>query len=109
MAKMKAMISQPMGGKTVEEINEIRGHAIEELTKRGYEVVDTYFTGEEYSDSALAEQGIVQLPLYFLAKSLEAMSLCQAVYFCRGWEEARGCRSEHETAKAFGVGIFYDW
>ena len=30
------------------------------------------------------------------------MSKCNAVYFCKGWENARGCRIEHETAKAYG-------
>ena len=41
---MKAMLSQPMAGKTEEEIRATRDRAISELTKRGYEIVNTWFT-----------------------------------------------------------------
>lgn len=53
----KAMLSQPMGGKTQEEIVETRE---------------------------------------------------RAAYFCRGWEQARGCRIEHEAAKSYGLEIIYE-
>lgn len=49
----------------------------------------------------------MNIPLCFLAKSLENMSLCNAAYFCKGWENARGCRIEHEAAKAFCMTIIY--
>lgn len=38
----KAMLSQPMAGKTDEEIIATREHAIAELTRRGYEIVNTF-------------------------------------------------------------------
>ena len=28
--------------------------------------------------------------------------------FCKGWENARGCRIEHEAAKAYGLEIIYE-
>ena len=40
----KAMLSQPMGGKTDEEIVETRERAIKVLEAKGYEVVNTLFT-----------------------------------------------------------------
>lgn len=40
----KAMLSQPMAGKTEEEIIETREKAIAALRKRGYQVVNTLFT-----------------------------------------------------------------
>lgn len=49
----------------------------------------------------------VQVPLCYLAKSLENMSLCHAAYFCKGWERARGCRIEHDAAVAYGLDIIY--
>lgn len=73
----KAMLSQPMNGKTDEEIAEARNRAIETLMNRGYEIVNTLFTDEWYS-------------------------------FCKGWENARGCRIEHEAAKAYGLEIIYE-
>ena len=105
---MKAMFSQPMAGKTDVEIMETREKATAALTEQGYEVLNTLFTDEWYSTTAMKDRGVVQIPLCFLAKSLENMSLCHAAYFCKGWENARGCRIEHETAKAYGLTIIYE-
>ena len=104
----KVMISQPMGEKSVEEIRETRAKAVAELETAGYEVIDTWFTDAWYDEERAEERGVVQRPLYFLAKSLEAMSFCFAVYFCKGWEQARGCRIEHEAAVAYGLTILYE-
>ena len=104
----RAMLSQPMGGKTDEEIATVRERAISALTERGYIPVNTLFTGEWYSEKNLDALGVVQRPLYFLAKSLEAMANCDAVYFCKGWENTRGCRIEHEAAKAYGLKSIYE-
>ena len=102
------MLSQPMAGKTNEEIVATREKAIEVLTSKGYEVVNTLFTDEWYNHENMEKRGVVQIPLCFLAKSLENMSLCHAAYFCKGWENARGCRIEHEAAKAYGLEIIYE-
>lgn len=105
---MKAMLSQPMAGKTEQEIVATREAAIKELEAKGYEVVNTLFTDEWYSQDAMKARGVENIPLCFLAKSLENMSLCTAAYFCKGWENARGCRIEHEAAKAYGLFIMYE-
>lgn len=106
--KMKAMLSQPMNGKTEEEIKATRERAIAQLESMGYEVVNTLFTDEWYSREKMEERGVVQIPLCFLAKSLENMSLCHAAYFCKGWKNARGCIIEHAVAKAYGLTILYE-
>ena len=105
---MKAMISQPMAGKTNEEIVAAREHAITVLESKGYEVVNTLFTDEWYSSEAMKARGVEQIPLCFLAKSLENMSKCHAAYFCKGWRQARGCRIEHEVALAYGLEVIYE-
>ena len=105
---MKAMLSQPMAGKTEEEIRETREKAIKVLKERGYEMINTLFTDEWYSRESMEERGVVQIPLCFLAKSLENMSKCHAAYFCKGWETARGCRIEHDAAVAYGLDIIYE-
>ena len=107
-AKRKAMLSQPMGGKSEKEIVETRNRAIKELEAMGYEVVNTLFTDEWYSHEAMTERGVVQIPLCFLAKSLENMSLCHAVYFCKGWENARGCLIEGRAAEDYGLTVIYE-
>lgn len=104
----KAMLSQPMGGKTQEEIIATREKAIAVLRDKGYTIVNTLFTDEWYSKEATKSGDVVQRPLFFLAKSLEAMSHCHAVYFCKGWENARGCKIEHDAAVAYGLHIIYE-
>lgn len=104
----KAMLSQPMAGKTDEEIAATREKAISVLKKQGYEIIDTMFSDEWYTNEHMEERGVVQIPLCFLAKSLESMSLCHAAYFCNGWENARGCKIEHDAALAYGLDIIYE-
>ena len=104
----KAMLRQPMAGKSEDEIIETREKAIKVLKEKGFEIVNTLFTDEWYSKEKMAERGVVQIPLCFLAKSLENMSLCHAAYFCNGWKNARGCKIEHEAAKAYGLDIIYE-
>lgn len=105
---MKAMLSQPMAGKTDEEIIATRENAISTLKEKGYEIVNTLFTDEWYNRDAMEKRGVIQIPLCFLAKSIENMSMCHAAYFCKGWENARGCRIEHDVAKAYGLTILYE-
>ena len=66
----KAMLSQPMAGKTDKEIVTTREKAIAALKAKGYDVVNTLFTDEWYSKEKMEERGVVQIPLCFLAKSL---------------------------------------
>ena len=79
----KAMFSQPMAGLTQEQIVETREKAVQHLESLGYEIVNTLFTDEWYSPENMESRGVVKIPLCFMAKSLENMSLCHAVYFAK--------------------------
>ena len=89
MKKLKIMISQPMKGKKEEQIRSERAELVKKLEEKGHEVVDTIFAEETPEGDAR---------LYYLAKSIEAMSKVDAVVFMPGWEKARGCQIEHEIA-----------
>lgn len=104
----KAMVSQPMAGKTEEEIVATRKKAIIALKDKGYEVIDMLYADDWCSEEQIQKRGVVQISLYFLAKSLENMSLCHAAYFCKGWEKACGCKIEHDAAVAYGLKIIYE-
>ena len=91
---MKIMISQPMGHKSSENIRRERQKLVEELQEQGHYVVDTIFTEE-------APKGCNEA-MYYLAKSIEAMSKVDAVVFMKGWQEARGCRIEYDVATNYG-------
>lgn len=98
----KLFISQPMRGKTDEEILAVRQRAIESAEKRlgeNVEVIDSFF------QNAPADAK----PLWFLGKSLELLSGADVAYFAKGWKEARGCRIENTCAIEYGMDVIEDW
>ena len=96
---MKIMISQPMKGKTNEQIREERKALVESLEREGHQVIDTIF------DKAPADEDIA---IYMLSQSIRFIGKVDAVYFMKGWEKARGCCIEHEVAVQYGRKTFYE-
>ena len=92
----KLFISQPMRGKTDEEILAVRSDAIQAAKAAVGEDVEVI---ESFFQNAPAEAR----PLWFPGKSLELLSTAGVAYFARGWESARGCRVEHICAVEYGV------
>lgn len=88
---MKIMISQPMRGKTNEQIREERVELVEKLESQGHEVIDTVLDISENKS-----------PIYYLSKSIELLDKADGVVFMKGWQEARGCRIEHQVAVDYG-------
>ena len=99
-SKRKLMISQPMRGRTQEEIEKERDKIKEELEKHGHEVINTIFTEEAPKD--------IDIAIYYLSKSIESIGKVDGIVFAKGWENARGCRVEHQVAHEYGKIIFYD-
>lgn len=98
-ARPKAMISQPMSGRKKGEILNDREGAERYLRDLGYDVVNTVFDLKEFSPKAL---------VYSLSMSIQEMSRCDVVFFMKGWQNARGCKIEHEIAKNYGMKIMYE-
>lgn len=95
---MKIFISQPMRGKTDEEIKAEREHLIGKAREHygaDIEAVDSFFEGAP-ADAR---------PLWFLGKSLELMSTADAAVFAHDWEGARGCRIENMAAILYGLEV----
>lgn len=88
---MKIMISQPMRGKTNEQIRKEREELVEKLESQGHEVIDTVLDISENKS-----------PIYYLSKSIELLDKADGVVFMKGWQEARGCRIEHIIAYEYG-------
>ena len=92
----KLFISQPMRGKTDEEILAVREKAIKSAEKQvgePVEVIDSFF------QSAPADAR----PLWFLGKSLGLLSTADVAYFAEGWKEFRGCKIEHTCAVEYNI------
>lgn len=99
---VRLFISQPMRGKSDEEIESEREDLIA-IAKAVYagrgevEVIDSFFKG------GLDVPAGAKAPLYYLSKSLELLATADVAIFAEDWREARGCRIEHECADGYGV------
>lgn len=94
----RLFISQPMNGKTDEEILQARESIIEDVKKLAgddVEVIDSFFQSAPHDAK----------PLWFLGKSIELLSTADCAYFGEGWKDARGCKIEHECAVQYGIDI----
>lgn len=96
---MKVMISQPMRGKTNEQIKEERAELVKKLESQGHEVLNTVF------EEAPADE---DMAIYMLSQSIRYIGKVDALYFMKGWENARGCKIEHEVAIAYGKQVYYE-
>lgn len=96
---IKVFISQPMNGRFDREILDERAAAlrhIEDYFKCPVVEIKSFFDdSEDYS------------PIYMLGKSIMLMSDADLIYFCKGWEAARGCQIEHEVALKYKKRVMY--
>lgn len=95
----KVMISQPMNGKTNEQIKEEREELVKILAEEGLQVIDTIIREDAPKD--------IDEAIYYLARSIEFIGQVDIVVFIKGWEKARGCRIEHQVAVEYGKEIIY--
>lgn len=89
--KPKIMISQPMRGKTNEQILEERKAIIKAIEDADGEYVDSILDLKENKK-----------PLDYLIESLKKLNESDVIWFMPGWEKSRGCRIEFEIAKSYG-------
>lgn len=99
---VRLFISQPMRGKSDEEIESEREKLVEiaeavYFGRGGVEVIDSFFKG------GLDVPAGAKAPLYYLSKSLELLATADVAIFAEDWQGARGCRIEHECAKQYRV------
>lgn len=96
---MKVMICQPMSGKNEEQIRQERDELINKIQEEGDTYIDTIFQDE-------VPEGY-DIPIYYLAKSIETIAYADKIIFMNGWDKARGCIIEHEVATSYDKIISY--
>lgn len=87
-----------MRNKTDEEILAEREKAIKFVKEK-------YRDDVQIIDSFFQSAPVDAKPLWFLAKSLELLSSADIAVFCKDWQEARGCKIEHECAVKYGIEV----
>ena len=95
---IKLFVSQPMRGRSVEEIAAEREYATaaaERILNEDVEVIDSFFQGGDMK------------PLEYLGESLKLLAGADWAWFCDGWDEARGCKIENTCAREYGISILH--
>lgn len=90
----KLFISQPMRGKTPEEITAERERLIaqaEEVFPDEIEVLDTYY--KDFDGNRVQ----------FLGRSIGDLGKADLVIFASGWENFTGCRCEHAVCEEYEI------
>lgn len=95
MSKMNVFISQPMNNRETGEIQWEREEFVKDLKRylgEDINILDTIFHFAEDVPS-----------LVYLGRSIEALAKADLAVFMDNWENARGCRIEHQAAKDYGI------
>ena len=97
--RMKVFISQPMRDRTDVDIMSERSAAIAEIKEQypeeDVDIIDSFFKDVPHDVT----------PLWYLAKSLELLSMADLAFFCNGWSEYRGCKIEYRCAIDYGIPV----
>lgn len=92
----KIFVSQPMRGKTDEEIIAARSNALQtakDAIDEEVQLINSFF-----EDAPVGEN-----PLWYLGESIKLLAGADAAVFAKGWETARGCRIERMCAREYGI------
>lgn len=93
---MKVFLSQPMRGKTHEEIlssiREVQEFLTKYLDSANIEIIESYSPGNKNKE-----------PLVALGNSIKDLSKADLAVFLNDWNQYRGCIIEHHTAKIYEI------
>lgn len=90
--KKKLYISIPISGKDITEVKLHLDFVKNRLISKLYDPV-TPFDVSPDSNASYAEH---------MGRDIQALLECDAVFFCRGWQDSKGCQAEYEVAKIYG-------
>jgi len=101
---IKVFISQPMNGKSDEDILNERNRISEYIRKsfkdEDVEILDSYF--EDFDDTPLTGANVA---LKYLAKSIDILACADLLVLANGWKETRGCVIEEKCARLYGIDV----
>ena len=92
---MKVFISQPMNGKTEEEILEVRKKICEKFHISDDELIESYI--KHVPDFVSNER------VWSLGDSISMMATADMIIFAPEWENAYGCLIEHEVCHKYMI------
>ncbi len=110
-------ISQPMTGKSEEEILATRQKEIEKIHQLfdadsdvQVNIIDSYIDDatRKYFEEHITDG--INWDIYWLSQSLQKLALADTIWLCEGWEYSKGCNVELKCAIQYGLNIVYsEW
>ena len=106
-------ISQPMTGKSEEEILATRQKAIDKIHQlfdadgEQVNIIASYINDATRKRFEEHVSDNINWDIYWLSKSLERLSMADAIWFCEGWEHSKGCNIEFACATQYGLSIMH--
>ena len=104
---INVFISQPMSGISDRQIEKTRAAAIGDAISQAAEYYQCSVSDVEIMDTVIKDFDSSVHPLVYLGESIKMLAEADAVYFVRGWQDARGCAIEHACAKKYGKHCMY--
>ena len=106
-------ISQPMTGKSEEEILATRQKEIEKIHQLfdadGVEIniIPSYIDDATRKHFRKYTSDDINWDIFWLSQSLERLAMADTIWLCDGWKHSKGCNVEHECAIQYGLDIVY--
>ena len=107
-------ISQPMSGKSEEEILSTRQKEIEKIHQSfdadsdvQVNIIDSYIDDATRNDFQERMGDAINWDIYWLSQSLQKLALADTIWLCDGWEHSKGCNIEFACAIQYGLGIMH--
>ena len=104
-------ISQPMTGKSEEEILATRQKAIDKIhqlaSKDGEQVniIDSYIDDATRNEFQGRMGDAINWDIYWLSQSLQKLAMANTIWLCDGWKHSKGCKIELSCAMQYGLDI----
>ena len=106
-------ISQPMTGKSEEEILATRQKEIDKIHQlfdadgEQVNIIASYINDATRKHFKKHVSDDINWDIFWLSQSLERLAMADMIWLCEGWEYSNGCNIELECATRYGVGIMY--
>lgn len=100
----RVFISQPIKGKSYDEVIKVRTNASFYLKKlypdEEIKIIESFIPAMYYDAN--------NNPIVGLGTCISLMGNADLVYICKGWEESRGCSIERRVALDYNIPIIYE-
>ena len=106
-------ISQPMTGKSEEEILATRQKAIDKIHQlfdadgERVNIIASYINDATRKRFEERVSDNINWDIFWLSQSLERLATADVIWLCEGWEHSKGCKIELECAIQYGLVVVY--